>query len=392
MATEAPTISSDLFKNILNDDQLTQADDLQIFRTMYYMSRHEGTATDIAKVLGYADKAAVVGKIVGLSLRIVKKYGIERRVKDNGKAANWDLFFTGYDKEAFFVWQLKPELIQALEELSLVDITTKISIQNSYLFAWNPDKWKWEDLENNIEELQNKGTITLRWSCRSHKSIRIGDRAFLVRLGDIPRGIMASGYVVSEPFLSPHWSGEEKDVPRVLIEFDVILNPNKEPILTLDLLKTGNLTKQHWTPQASGISIQTDCVEELEATWFEFLTTQNIRVNPFTVSADTPQIFIEGTANQITQTRYERNPYARIACLEHYGFTCSVCTFNFVSRYGKLGSNFIHVHHLTQVATIGKAYTVDPINDLRPVCPNCHAMLHRRNPPLTIDELSSLLK
>lgn len=392
MATEAPTISIDLFKDILNDDQLTKADDLQIFRTMYYMSRHEGTATDIAKVLGYVDKAAVVGKIVGLGLRIVKKYGIERRVRDNGKAANWDLFFTGYDKETFFVWQLKPELIQALEELSLVDIITKISIQNSYLFAWNPDKWKWEDLENNIEELQNKGTTTLRWSCRSHKSIRIGDRAFLVRLGDIPRGIMASGYVVSEPFLSPHWSGEEKDVPRVLIEFDVILNPNKEPILTLDLLKTGNLINQHWTPQASGISIQTDCVEELEATWFEFLTTQNIRVNPFTVSADTPQIFIEGTANQITQTRYERNPYARIACLEHYGFTCSVCTFNFVSRYGKLGSNFIHVHHLTQVATIGKAYTVDPINDLRPVCPNCHAMLHRRNPPLTIDELKSLLK
>ena len=265
------------------------------------------------------------------------------------------------------------------------------SIQNSFLFAWNPDKWNWKDLEKNIEEIQNKGTTTLRWSCRSHKSIRIGDRAFLVRLGDIPRGIMASGFVVSKPFLSPHWEDEEKDVFRVLIEFDVILNPNIEPILTLGLLKTGNLIKQHWTPQSSGISIQQDCVEELEATWFDFLTTQNIRVNPFTISADTPQTYTEGTATQVTQTRYERNPFARTVCLEHYGYSCSVCEFNFESRYGKLGNNFIHVHHLTMVATVGKSYEVDPLKDLRPVCPNCHAMLHRENPPLTIDKLKSLL-
>lgn len=296
-------------------------------------------------------------------------------------------------KQTNFVSLKIPQLTK--EEVAVEHPTTKLeqinTIQNSYLFAWTPDKWNWADLESNIEEIQNKGTTTLRWSCRSHKSIRIGDRAFLVRLGDIPRGIMASGYVVSEPFLSPHWSGEDKDVPRVLIEFDVILNPNKEPILTLDLLKTGNLIKQHWTPQSSGISIHVECAEELEAVWFDFLTTQNIRVNPFTTSSDTPQTFSEGTATQITQSRYERNPYARIACIEHYGYSCSVCDFNFVSRYGKLGNNFIHVHHLTQVATIGKKYSVDPIEDLRPVCPNCHAMLHKKNPPLTIEELKALI-
>ncbi len=261
--------------------------------------------------------------------------------------------------------------------------------QNSFLFAWNPEKWKWEDLEKNIEELNEKGTTTLRWSCKSHKSIRIGDRAFLVRLGDAPRGIMASGYVVSNPFLSPHWELEEKDVPRVLIEFDVILNPNKEPILTLDLLKSGNLSRQHWTPQASGISIQTDCLEELEAAWFDFLTTQNIRVNPFAISTEIPEMFVEGNVSLYTQTRYERNPHARKLCLSHYGFSCSVCEFNFVSKYGKIGNNFIHVHHLTQVATIRKEYNIDPIKDLRPVCPNCHAMLHKQSPPLTIGELKS---
>lgn len=60
---------------------------------------------------------------------------------------------------------------------------------------------------------------------------------------------------------------------------------------------------------------------------------------------------------------------------------------NFDEVYGELGKGFIHVHHLLPVAQLGKQYEVDPIADLRPVCPNCHAMLHRRNPPLSINEL-----
>lgn len=391
MTNEAPKISSDLFKEILVDDQLTRPDDLKILQAIYGMNHHEGTATDISNQLGYSDKAAVIGKISGLGLRIYKKYRIKRRIRENGKAVNWDIFFTGYFKESFFVWQLKPELIQALEELSLVKIKTIVSFQNTYLFAWNPEKWNWTDLETDIEELTNKGTVTIRWSCISHKSIRIGDRAFLVRLGSKPRGIMASGFVVSEPFLSPHWDGTDKEIYRVLIEFDVILNPNKESILTLDSLQTGNLGKQQWTPQNSGISIHSDCLEELESTWFDFLTSMDIQSNPNKDSSETVQTFTEGTPIQIIQTRHERNPYARAVCLEHYGFSCSVCEFNFEIRYGKLGNNFIHVHHLTQVSTIGKKYNVDPINDLRPVCPNCHAMLHKKNPPLTIEQLKSLL-
>ena len=97
------------------------------------------------------------------------------------------------------------------------------------------------------------------------------------------------------------------------------------------------------------------------------------------------------TDNQITQTRDERNPYARGVCIKHYGYICFVCVFDFEKRFGELGKNFIHVHHLTQVATVGKTYEVDPIKDLRPVCPNCHAMLHRQNPPLTIEELKNWL-
>jgi 5-methylcytosine-specific restriction protein A len=296
-----------------------------------------------------------------------------------------------YYKGAFFIYQLKPELKEALEETGLTETIKPITIQNTYLFTWNPEKWNWAGLEQNIEELNNTGKVTLKWSCRSYKSIRPGDRAFLARVGSAPRGIFASGKVVSEPFLSQHWNGEDKDIPRVLIEFDILLNPDKEPILTIDNLEKGNLAKQTWTPQTSGISLRKEAIDELEEEWFEFIITQNVRSSPFTDPIDTVKTFIEGSATQVTQTRYERNIYARKKCLNYYGYSCSVCGFNFEKFYGNLGCQFIHVHHLTQVATIKQEYKVDLIKDLRPVCPNCHSMLHKQNPPLTIEELKQTI-
>lgn len=399
MRTTTPNISKEIFVEVLQDKDLVQADDLLIFQTLYSLYKQEASATDLARIIGWSDKNGVVGKVVGLGKRILKKYDIKQTEREDGTRKFWDFFFTGYYKETFFIYQLKPELKEALEECGLTENIKPISLQNAYLFVWNPNKWsQWTDpnnepyIEKNIEELKNTGKVILMWSCRSHKSIRPGDRAFLARVGSIPKGIFGSGKVVSEPFLSQHWSGEDKDVPRVLIEFDVLLNPDKDPILTLENLDKGNLSKQNWTPQSSGISIKHEIIDELEEAWFEFLRSENISYNPFSETIDATQTYIEGAATQVTQTRYERNIYARNECLKHFGYFCSVCDFNFEIFYGSLGYKFIHVHHLTQVAKIKQEYKVDPIHDLRPVCPNCHSMLHKQNPPLTIEELKKIFR
>lgn len=101
--------------------------------------------------------------------------------------------------------------------------------------------------------------------------------------------------------------------------------------------------------------------------------------------------YVEGLAQQVLVNRYERSIEARKACIEHYKCVCQVCRINFTQRYGSVGIGFIHVHHRVPIATIGGDYRVDPIKDLVPVCPNCHAMLHRREPPLEIEELQGML-
>lgn len=101
--------------------------------------------------------------------------------------------------------------------------------------------------------------------------------------------------------------------------------------------------------------------------------------------------YIEGLAQQVVVNRYERSIEARKACIRHHKCVCQVCLVDFSKRYGLLGIGFIHVHHRIPIATIGRDYRVDPIKDLVPVCPNCHAMLHRREPPLEIEELRGVL-
>ncbi|MEI7677429.1 MAG: HNH endonuclease, partial [Bacteroidales bacterium] len=99
----------------------------------------------------------------------------------------------------------------------------------------------------------------------------------------------------------------------------------------------------------------------------------------------------EGLKKTVIVNSYERNPKARKLCIEYWDAICAVCSVNFEKIYGEIGKGFIHVHHLTPISKIGETYQVDPINDLIPICPNCHSMIHRHEPPLTIYDLKKMI-
>jgi predicted HNH restriction endonuclease len=106
----------------------------------------------------------------------------------------------------------------------------------------------------------------------------------------------------------------------------------------------------------------------------------------------TGSAFTEGSVQRILVNRYERDRDARHECITHYGPKCFLCGFDFVAVYGGVMADFIHVHHLTPLASVGADYQVNPVQDLRPVCPNCHAVLHRREPPYSLEEVRSFLQ
>ena len=102
--------------------------------------------------------------------------------------------------------------------------------------------------------------------------------------------------------------------------------------------------------------------------------------------------YVEGAVRSVVVNAYERNPVARARCIEVHGAVCAVCGFNFKSAYGEAASGYIHVHHLRPLATVNQEYEVDPVNDLRPVCPNCHAVIHLANPPYTLEQVQAMLQ
>lgn len=102
-------------------------------------------------------------------------------------------------------------------------------------------------------------------------------------------------------------------------------------------------------------------------------------VYPDEVCIESEMELIEGAVKRVVVNQYERNPIARQKCIEHYGLTCQICGVDFEKRYGSLGKGFIHVHHLRPISDVNKQYVIDYTKDLIPVCPNCHAMLHRKN-------------
>ena len=103
------------------------------------------------------------------------------------------------------------------------------------------------------------------------------------------------------------------------------------------------------------------------------------------------EVYYEGSVTTVKVNKYERNQEARRKCIEIHGCQCKICGFDFEKTYGEAGKGLIHVHHVVPISSIKEQYQIDYEKDLIPVCPNCHAMIHRKKDPYSIDEIRVML-
>ena len=253
---------------------------------------------------------------------------------------------------------------------------------SAYLYTWNPKRWNWNDLQEGISYVNKDERYDTRWSCGNTKRITIGDFFFLMRLGVEPKGIIGCGYVSSIPCEGPHWGQGQNSEGKMALYTDLLFTILSEyPIIDL-----GQLRHEHpgcnWTPQSSGTSIPENVASQLMSI---------IQIDKPLYSAREYEreiiTYIEGKPRRLTYTTYNRSLPARQACIAYYGYDCSVCGFDFEEAFGDLGKYYIEVHHLNPMSDIGEEYVIEPIRDLRPVCANCHVMLHREKRVLSIEEL-----
>lgn len=102
---------------------------------------------------------------------------------------------------------------------------------------------------------------------------------------------------------------------------------------------------------------------------------------------------VEGNKKQRYTTYYERIPENRKQAIKIHGVTCKACDFNFEKKYGSLGKDFIHVHHIKPISQFEKPKKINPETDLIPLCPNCHSMVHRfKSKTLSLEELKEIIQ
>jgi 5-methylcytosine-specific restriction protein A len=262
-------------------------------------------------------------------------------------------------------------------------------MQRTFLLTWNPNNWPWNSLDDDLRELRFGRVFQSGWSCGNRRDLPQGSRVFLMKLGKLPdssKGLIASGIAVTRPFEYQHWDeGRENDVALYVdVEFD---NLELQPIVPLPALRALSPSFK-WTPQRSGIEIPLQLATALEEKW----ATVPAPILPLPEQLPSGERFSEGVARTIRVNAFERSKVARDACVKHYGPSCLACGMDFERIYGPPGRGFIHVHHVVPLSEVGEGYEVDPISDLRPLCPNCHAVAHMKDPPYTVEELEKIIR
>lgn len=259
----------------------------------------------------------------------------------------------------------------------------------TFLLTWNPaEQIPLQQFSDIRESLHQGKTVDRDWTCRSHKKVKAGDRFLMLRQGSAPRGIVGSGWIRSFG-----WEAEEGGH-----YVDILWEAMTDPHHPLDPGTIVGAEDFHWTPQGSGIELDPSISDAVWAAW-----ERHLQDDPYYTSEEgeeatdlsetsraildeealahrneDPASSLEGRLIETWSTRRERDPRNRALCLAMHEPRCAVCEMNFLDEYGEIGRDFIHVHHERPLgSTDPDGEYHDPAKDLKPVCPNCHAMLHR---------------
>jgi predicted HNH restriction endonuclease len=153
--------------------------------------------------------------------------------------------------------------------------------------------------------------------------------------------------------------------------------------------KVASETKPHGSPTAG--KVRKSIKPSTATAKFKQKSDKGLQQTIIAEELEAPDLYVEGARTTITVNSYERSSKARRDCIANKGVRCEACEMLFEDVYGEIGRGFIHVHHVNMIAAQDEEYKIDWRTDLVPVCANCHAMLHKQNPPLTVADLRSMI-
>lgn len=318
----------------------------------------------------------------------------EGSVEVCGRSIN-DLLWVLCDAKTIPLEQIRQELGHSIKMLQARKANSPRGTDNALVLLWNPDNWDWRTLGEHVAMVRNGQPVGLGWKVKHPHLVHVGMPAYIYRTGTKGRGFMASGSVVSPPFVTSHFRQDDEKQTSVALVIDVLIDPASDVLLSLD-----ELNAQIAEPEQvsnflhSGVVLRDTVATRLQTVWQHHIhTVAGIGADLATApGSDAEHFYAEGALRQLSLNVHERSGPARDRAIAIHGTDCCVCGMNFERMYGDVGKGFIHIHHLDPIANASEHRPVDPRRDLVPVCPNCHAMLHaREGSPYTPAQLRAIL-
>ncbi len=379
-------ISAEQWRELLCDSSVFEVTDLDLMKALYACEGCREKASVLANVLGVSHYSVLNLQIGRLGKRIINKIpDVKFPADKDGNISYWHIPFWAEDaeKKGRYFWELRPELKEAIEKLSNAD---KINMQVNNAFT---PEIRIIPMNKSIE-FKNKPFEVVQQEFFLDELINGNNFLYLFRNAGIncaQNALLLFQYDNSIIACARLKGITRYENPKEGI-YKGALALDKKSIRVFDPITTDELHSldpdfKKFSQVKQSLNI--DCLPRLLAL---ISSKEGVRI-----AAEIPEEtgdLVEGAKKRITVNAYERNPIARRRCLQEYGYKCCVCGFSFEEVYGEIGTGYIEVHHLKPLNEINKEYRVDPINDLRPVCPNCHSMLHKVN--LTVEQLRGTLR
>jgi hypothetical protein len=374
---------------------------LALLRAHFQAPGHTVTWAQLAKRVGYANRSAVNLQYGTLARRVAKQLRIDEAPK-----GFWLFVLVGWAGKrdaasGHTAFILRRPVIRALTQLRILSDDTGVdhpspkkgtAVTRFWMCHWQNCTWR-DDV--NTEYRPIRGSLGNSFQKRN---VSAGDVAYVISLAEghlLLGGRMTVSRIVSrneavrifgDDNLYPAEESKalcfasatrlNAQTTRRLRE----LTPESAALLERIIVVTDEL------PRSRQLITVTE--EMLHLTWARICRERG-RL-PEEIPSRSKHV--EGSVQRILVNRYERDPRDRRECIQSRGTVCEICGFDFVAKYGNVMDGFIHVHHQKQLSTVGEDYEVDAIRDLVPVCPNCHAVLHYREPPYSVDEVRQFLR
>ena len=157
-----------------------------------------------------------------------------------------------------------------------MELSIKLSINkrhdsqhNTFLLRWNPaiSSYTMARLDNDMQEwADGYWADDFDWSVYEWQKAHIGDRFFMVRVGEGNTGIFAAGRFTSNPTEGEDWAGNGRQIYYMQMEFEAVFHPERAEIITTEELER-ELPNINWHKGHSGELVDNETADKLELMW-----------------------------------------------------------------------------------------------------------------------------